>query len=170
MLIANCISTVKKQTLSMFYFVTYSQSTKVTDFQFNLDFFTLVYVYFDLLVFACIASTIHKKHAICLKDYRIRSFLSTWHAHGDLYKHLGIDSSTDLDDLYSNLFLNAYINRHAHTEYLNMIEVYSPLGIGHVFLYSINTNIYHFQSMKYRQYVQIPANRHIHLPVCFCSH
>ena len=33
---------------------------------------------------------------------------------------LGIDSSTDLD---SNIFLNAYINRRAHTEYLNMIEV-----------------------------------------------
>ena len=52
-----------------------------------------------------------EKHAICLKDYRIRSFLSR-HAHGDLCKHLGID------DRYSNLFLNAYINRHAHTEYL----------------------------------------------------
>ena len=61
-----------------------------------------------------------------LKDYRIRSFLSIRHAHGDLCKHLGIDSSTDLDDRYSNLFLNAYINRHAHTEYLKMIEVYSP--------------------------------------------
>ena len=35
-----------------------------------------------------------------------------------------IDSSTDLEDRYSNLFLNAYINRHAHTEYLKMIEVY----------------------------------------------
>ena len=44
-----------------------------------------------------------------------------WHADGDLCKHLGIDSSTDLDDRYSNLFLNAYINRHAHTEYLKMI-------------------------------------------------
>ena len=82
-------------------------------------------------------------HAICLKDYRIRSLLSIRHAHGDLCKHLGIDSSTDLDlckhlgidsstdldlcqhlgtdlstdldDRYSNLFLNAYINRHAHT-------------------------------------------------------
>ena len=31
---------------------------------------------------------------------------------------LGIDSSTDLDDWYSNLFLNAYINRHVHAEYL----------------------------------------------------
>ena len=71
------------------------------------------------------------KHAICLKDYRIRPFLSIRHAHGDLCKHLGIDSSTDLDDdlckhlgiddRYSNLFLNAYINRHAHTEYLKMI-------------------------------------------------
>ena len=28
---------------------------------------------------------------------------------------------TDLNDRYSNLFLNAYINRHAHTEYLKMI-------------------------------------------------
>ena len=89
---------------------------------------------------------------MCLKDNRIRSFLSIWHAHGDLCKHLRIDSSTDLDDRYSNLFLNAYINRSAHTEYLNMIEVYSPLGIWHAFLYSINTNIYHFRSMKYRQY------------------
>ena len=62
----------------------------------------------------------------------MRSFLSIRHAHGDLCKHLGIDSSTDLD-----LFLTAYINRHAHTEYLKMIEVYSPLGIWHVFLYSI---------------------------------
>ena len=95
-----------------------------------------------------------EKHAMRLKDYRIRSFLSIRHAHDDLCKHLGIDSSTDLDDRYLNLFLNAYINRHAHTEYLKMIEVYSPLGIWHVFLYtcSINTNIYHFRSMKYRQY------------------
>ena len=60
-------------------------------------------------------------HAICLKDYRIRSVLSIRHADGDLCKHLGIDSSTDLDDRYSNLFLNAYINRHAHTEYSKMI-------------------------------------------------
>ena len=59
-----------------------------------------------------------EKHVICLKDYRIRSFLSIRHAHGDLCKHLGKDSSTDLNDRYSNLFLNAYINRHAHTEYL----------------------------------------------------
>ena len=62
-----------------------------------------------------------EKHAISLKDYKIRSFLSIQYVHGDLCKHLGIDSSTDLDDQYS-------------------------------FLYSINTNIYHFQSMKYRQY------------------
>ena len=57
-----------------------------------------------------------EKHAICLKDYRIRPFLSISHAHGDLCKHLGIDSSTDLDDRYSNLFLNAYINHHALSE------------------------------------------------------
>ena len=59
-----------------------------------------------------------KKHARCLKDYRIRSFLSNRHAHDDLCKHLGIDLSTDLEDRYSNLFLNAYINRHAHSKYL----------------------------------------------------
>ena len=70
---------------------------------------------------------------MCLKDNRIGSFLSIWHAHGDLCKHLGIDSSTDLNDRYSNLFLNAYINRHAHTEYLKMVEVYSTCGIWHVF-------------------------------------
>ena len=39
---------------------------------------------------------------------------------GDICKHLGIDSSTDLDDRYSNLFLNAYIYRHMHAEYLKM--------------------------------------------------
>ena len=37
-----------------------------------------------------------------------------------LRKHLGIDSSTDYADWYSNLFLNAYINRHVHAEYLKM--------------------------------------------------
>ena len=55
-------------------------------------------------------------------------------------------------DEYLNLLLNAYINRHVHAEYLKMIEFYSPLGIRHVCLYSINTNIYHIRSMKYRQY------------------
>ena len=64
-----------------------------------------------------------EKHAICLKDYRIRPFLSISHAHGDFCKHLVIDSSTDLDDRNSNLFLNA------HTEYLKMILFYSPLCI-----------------------------------------
>ena len=85
---------------------------------------------------------------------RLQSFLSIQYLHGDLCKHLGIDSSTDHPDWYSNLFLNAYINRHVHVEYLKMILFYSPLGmIWHVFPYSINTNIYHFRSMKYRQYI-----------------
>ena len=44
--------------------------------------------------------------------------LSIQYVHGDLCKHLGIYSSTDLDDQYSNLFLNADINRHVHAEYL----------------------------------------------------
>ena len=60
------------------------------------------------------SSTDLDKQAICLKDYRIRPFLSIQYVHGDLCKHLGIDSSTDLDDRYSNIFLNAYINRHVH--------------------------------------------------------
>ena len=41
--------------------------------------------------------------------------------YGDLCKNLGIDSSTDHPDRYSNLFLNAYINRHVYAEYLKMI-------------------------------------------------
>ena len=79
--------------------------------------------------------------------------------------HLGIDSSTDTDDRYSNLFLNAYINRHAHTKYLNIIEVYSSFSIWHIFLYSINTNICRFRSMKNRQNAQIQVNQRIRLPV-----
>ena len=63
-------------------------------------------------------NTIKKKHAICLKDYRLQSFLSIQYVHADLCKHLGIDSSTDHPDRYSNLFLNAYINRHVHAKYL----------------------------------------------------
>ena len=35
-------------------------------------------------------------------------------------QHLGIDSSTDLHDRYSNLVLNAYINRHVHAKFLKM--------------------------------------------------
>ena len=65
-------------------------------------------------------STIWIKHAICLKDYRLQSCLSIQYVHGDLCKHLGIDSSTDHPDRYSNLFLNAYINRHLHAKYLKM--------------------------------------------------
>ena len=39
-----------------------------------------------------------EKHAICIKDYRITPFLSIQYVHGDLCKHIGIDSSTDLYD------------------------------------------------------------------------
>ena len=53
--------------------------------------------------------------------YRLQSCLSIQYVHGDLCKHLGIDSSTDHPDRYSNLFLNAYINRHVHAKYLKMI-------------------------------------------------
>ena len=54
-------------------------------------------------------------------NYKIRSFLSIQYVHGDLSQHLGIDSSTDHADRYSNLFLNADINRNVHAEYLKMI-------------------------------------------------
>ena len=49
--------------------------------------------------------------------------------HGDLCKHLGKDSSTDHTDIdrYSNLFLNVYINRHMHAEYLKMIALIDKL-------------------------------------------
>ena len=60
-------------------------------------------------------------HAICLKDYRIRSLLSIQYVHGALCKHLGINLRTDHPDRYSNLFVNAYINRHVHGKYLKMI-------------------------------------------------
>ena len=60
-----------------------------------------------------------EKHAICLKDYRLQSVLSIQYVHGDSCKPLGIDSSTDHP--YSNLFLNAYINRHVHAKYLTMV-------------------------------------------------
>ena len=62
-----------------------------------------------------------EKHVIRLKDDRIRSFLSIQYVHGDLCKHLGIDSSTDHPDRYSNLFLSAYINRHVHALWSNSI-------------------------------------------------
>ena len=62
-----------------------------------------------------------EKNAICPKGYRIRSFLSIHYVHGDLCKHLEVDSSTDHPDRYSNLYLNAYINRHVHADYLRMI-------------------------------------------------
>ena len=64
---------------------------------------TLVNVYVDLVVLRHIAGTSYtgsgrywckyciKKTCHMLKDYRIRSFLSIWHTHGDLCKHLGID-------------------------------------------------------------------------------
>ena len=47
----------------------------------------------------------------------MRSFLSIQYVHGDLCKHLGIDLRFRHPDQYSNLFLNAYINRHVHAEY-----------------------------------------------------
>ena len=41
-------------------------------------------------------------------------FLSIQYVHGDLCKHLGIDSSTDHPDRYSNLFLTLHKSRCAY--------------------------------------------------------
>ena len=43
-------------------------------------------------------------------DYRIRSFLSIRHAHGDLCKHLGKDSSTDHPLTFINTLVNVYVD------------------------------------------------------------
>ena len=51
-------------------------------------------------------------------------------------------------DQYSNLFLNAYINRHVHPDYLKMIKFYSHFGIRDIFLYRINTNFYEIQAIR----------------------
>ena len=70
-----------------------------------------------------------EKHAICLKDYRIRPCLGIRHAHGDLCKHIGIDSSTDLDDRYSNLFLNGDLCKHIGIDsstFLFVLLLYVP--------------------------------------------
>ena len=65
---------------------------------------------------------------MCLKDYRIKSFLSIQYVHGDLCKHLEIDSS-------SRSVLES-IPKYLHKspcacQILKMI--YSPLGIWNVF-------------------------------------
>ena len=64
---------------------------------------------------------LHRPEVACIGVNTCQSFLSIQYVHGDLCKHLGIDSSTEHPDRYSNLSLNAYINRHAHTEYLKII-------------------------------------------------
>ena len=46
-------------------------------------------------IFIFVAVNTVLKHAICQRDYRVQSFLSIHYVHGDLCKHLGIDSSTD---------------------------------------------------------------------------
>ena len=95
---------------------------------------------------------------MCLKDYRIRSFLSIHYVHGDLCKHLGIDSSTDHPDRYSNLFLNAYINRHVYAEYLKKWSKndhqYLQLPVYEVPAMRVNTtkSTYTFTSVKVEFY------------------
>ena len=44
-----------------------------------------------------------------------------------------VDLVVTTRDWYSNIFLNAYINRHVHAGNLKMIEFYSSVGIRMVF-------------------------------------
>ena len=57
----------------------------------------------------------------------MRSFLSIQYVHSDLCKHLGTGSSTDHPDRYSNLFLNAYINRQSTYLTLCMLDIFFML-------------------------------------------
>ena len=66
-------------------------------------------------------NTIKKIMPYAYRTIDFNHFLSIQYVHGDLCKHLGIDSSTDHPDRYSILFLNAHINRHVHAEYLKLI-------------------------------------------------
>ena len=43
--------------------------------------------------------------------------------HGDICKHLGIDSSTDHPDRYSNLFLNALSMLHSSLLHLATVDL-----------------------------------------------
>ena len=62
-----------------------------------------------------------KKTCHMTKGLQKYIILSILYALGDLCKRLEIDSSTDHSDRYSNLFLNAYINRTVHAKYLKMM-------------------------------------------------
>ena len=57
-----------------------------------------------------------EKHAICLKDYRIKSFLSIQYVHGDLCKHLGIDSSTGNTRKYHQIDVYIYQCDHVYVK------------------------------------------------------
>ena len=96
-----------------------------------------------------------EKHAIC---YRLQSCLSIQYVHDDLCKHLGIDSSTYHPDRYSNLFLNAYINRHVHAKYLkwsNSIVLYAYGMFLYIVLTPISTTSGLWSTGNTRKYQQI---------------
>ena len=77
-------------------------------------------MYTSICWYLRVLPVLHRPEVVDI-DYRLQSCLSIQYVHDDLFKHLGIDSSTDHPDRYSNLFLNAYINRHVHAKYLKMI-------------------------------------------------
>ena len=86
---------------------------------------------------------------MCIKDYNIiRSFLSIWHADGDLCKHLGIDSSTDQDDRYSNLVHGDLCKHLGIDSSTDLDDRYSNLVL----------NAYRYSNLVLNAYI----NRHIH--------
>ena len=88
--------------------------------------------------------------------------------HGDLCKHLEIDLSTDHPDWYSNLFLNAYINRHVHAECLKWSNSIVLLAYGmffYIVLTPISTTSGLWSTDKIRKYQQID----VYIYQCECS-
>ena len=53
-------------------------------------------MYMSICCYLRVLPVLHRPEVV---DIGVKPFLSIMHGHGDLCKHLGIDSSTDLDDL-----------------------------------------------------------------------
>ena len=81
----------------------------------------------------------------------VGSFLSVRRPRGVLCGRLGVDSSTDLDDRYSNLFLGACMGRRARAGCLGVVWFCGPLGVWRVFLCSAGAGICRFRSVRCRR-------------------
>ena len=81
----------------------------------------------------------------------VGSFLSVRRPRGGLCGRLDVDSSTDLDDRYSNLFLGACMGRRARAGCLGVVWFCGPLGMWRVFLCSVGAGICRFRSVRCRR-------------------